>query len=82
MNGQYCTMFIFRFFRYGRYNPDDARRKSLFKTISWRVLASSDTLMIAWLLTGNLKTAQLIMWLEIFTKRFSTMCTSGFGYGF
>ena len=63
-------MFIDRFFRRGRQNPDDTRFKSLLQTISWRVLASTDTLMIAWLLTGNLKTAGSIMSLEIFTKMF------------
>ena len=63
-------MFIDRFFRRGRHNPDDTRFKSLLKTISWRALASTDTLMIAWLLTGNLKTAESIMSLEIFTKMF------------
>ena len=63
-------MFIDRFFKRGRYNPDDTRFKSLLKTISWRVLASADTPMIAWLLTGNLKTAESIMSLEIFTKMF------------
>ena len=61
-------MFIDRFFRRGRHNPDDTRFKSLLKTTSWRVLASTDTLMIAWTLTGNLKTAWSIMLLEIFTK--------------
>ena len=63
-------MFINRFFRRGRQNTDDTRFKSLLKTISWRVLASTNTLMIAWLLTGNLKTAGSIMLLEIFTKMF------------
>ena len=63
-------MFINRFFRLGRHNLDNTRFKSLLKTISWRVLASTDTLMIAWLLTGNLKTAGSIMSLEIFTKMF------------
>ena len=63
-------MFIDRFFRRGRHNPDDTWFKSLLKTISWRVLASTDTLMIAWLLTVNLKTAGSIMSLEIFTKMF------------
>ena len=63
-------MFIDRFFKRGRHNPDATRFKSLLKTISWRVLASTDTLMIAWLLTGNLKTAGSIMSLEIFTKMF------------
>ena len=63
-------MFIDRFFKRGRHNTDDTRFKSLLKTISWRVLASTDTLMIARLLTGNLKMAGSIMSLEIFTKMF------------
>ena len=63
-------MFIDRFFRRGRHNPDDTRFKSLLKTISWRALPLTDRLMIAWLLTGNLKTAGSIMSLEIFTKMF------------
>ena len=63
-------MFIGRFFKRGRHNPDDTRFKSLLKTISWRVLASTNTLMIARLLTGNLKTVGSIMSLEIFTKMF------------
>ena len=62
--------FIDKFFRRGRHNLDDTRFKSSLKKISWRVLASTDTLMIAWLLTGNLKTAGSIMSLEIFTKMF------------
>ena len=61
-------MFIDRFFRWGHHNTDDTRFKSLLKIISWQVLASTDTLMIAWLLTSNLKTAGSIMLLEIFTK--------------
>ena len=63
-------MFIDRFFKRGRHNPDDTAVKSLLKPISWRVLASTNTLMIAWRLTGNLKTAGSIMSLEIFTKMF------------
>jgi hypothetical protein len=63
-------MFIDKFFRRGRHNLDDNRFKSSLKTIVWRLLASTDTLMIAWLLAGNLKTAGSIMSLEIFTKMF------------
>ena len=70
MDDEDRTMFIDRFFRQGRHNPDDTRFKSLFKTISWRELASYYTLMVAWLLKVNLKTARLIMSLEIFTKMF------------
>ena len=63
-------MFIGRFFSQDWHHPDDTWFKSLLKTMSWRVLVSPDTLMIAWLLMGNLKTAGLIMSLEIFTKMF------------
>jgi uncharacterized membrane protein len=63
-------MFIDRFFRRRRHNPDDTRAKSLLKTISWRVLASTDTLMISWFFTGDIKIAGSIMSLEIFTKMF------------
>ena len=63
-------MFIDRFFSQDRRHPDDTWFKSLLKTISWRVLVSPDTLMIAWLLMGNLKTTGLIMSLEIFSKMF------------
>ena len=61
-------MFIDKFFRRGRHNLDNTRFKSSLKTISWRLLASPDTLMKAWLFTGNLKTAGSTMLLEIFTK--------------
>ena len=62
------VMIIDGFSKRGRHNPNDTRFKSLLKTISSWILVSTDTLMIAWLLTGNLKTAGSIMSLEIFTK--------------
>ena len=61
-------MFIDKFFRPGRHDQDDIRFKSPLETISWRLLASPDTLMRAWLFTGILKTAGSTMLLEIFTK--------------
>ena len=61
-------MFVDKFFRSGRHNLDDTRFKSLLKTISWRLLASLDTLMSVLLSAGNLKTARSTMLLEIFTK--------------
>ena len=63
-------MFIDRFFSQDLHNPADTWFKSLLTTISWRALVSPDRIMIAWLITGNLKTAGLIMFLEIFTKMF------------
>ena len=70
MDGQDRTMFIDRFFKHAQHDSDDTRFKSFSKTISWRVLVSPDTLTIALLVTGNLKTAGLMMSLEIFTKMF------------
>ena len=61
-------MFIDKFFRWGRHNLDDSRFESSLKTISWRLLASLDTLTKAWLFKGNLKTAESTMLLETFTK--------------
>ena len=63
-------MFIDRFFKRGRHKLADNRFKSLLKAVSCRILASTDALMIAWLLTGNSNTAGSIMSLEIFTKMF------------
>ena len=60
-------MFIERLLKKG-HRPHDPRSKSFLKTITWRVLASTDTLMIAWVLTGNLKIAGSIMSVEIVTK--------------
>ena len=52
----------------GQHNPVNTWFKFLLTKIFWWVLVSTDRLMIAWLLSGNLKTAGLIMSLEIFTK--------------
>ena len=49
---------------------DNARRRSLCKTITWRVVASTDTFLIAWLLTGTPLIAGGIAGLEIITKTF------------
>ena len=48
----------------------EKRRKSFFKTISWRIVASLDTLLISWLITGSLSVASTIMSFEVVTKMF------------
>ena len=45
-----------------------ARKRHITKTITWRVLASTDTLLISWLLTGSLKIGTSIATIEILTK--------------
>ena len=44
------------------------RKRSLAKAFSWRVLASTDTFLISWLITGKLFWAGTITLLEILTK--------------
>jgi uncharacterized membrane protein len=58
---------FFRSLGHGRHDP---RSKSIMKTLTWRVLASTDKLIIAWVLTGNSKVAGSIMSIEIVTKMF------------
>jgi len=46
----------------------DSHSKSLVKSISWRILGTLDTIVIAWVLTGTLSVALSIGSIEIFTK--------------
>jgi len=52
------------------HSPNDPPTKSALKTLTWRVLASTDTLIIAWVLTGSFTLAGSIMSVEIVTKMF------------
>ena len=47
-----------------------SRRRHIAKTITWRILASTDTFLISWLLTGNYKVGGSIAGIEIVTKTF------------
>ncbi|MEN6455797.1 MAG: DUF2061 domain-containing protein [Prolixibacteraceae bacterium] len=42
--------------------------RSIVKAISWRVVGTIDTMMIAWLVTGKLGFAVTIGGVELFTK--------------
>ena len=44
--------------------------RSLAKTITWRILATSDTFLIAWLITGKWSWAGAIAGIEVITKMF------------
>ena len=50
--------------------PRDRRAKSAAKTVTWRVVASTDTLFLTWILTGDIRIAGSIMSIEIVTKMF------------
>jgi uncharacterized membrane protein len=46
----------------------DSTGKSLLKTISWRIVGTIDTVVIAYLITGELGLAASIGSIEVFTK--------------
>ncbi|MDY7395837.1 DUF2061 domain-containing protein [Aureibaculum sp. 2210JD6-5] len=43
-------------------------KRSLAKTISWRVIGTLDTILISWLITGTLTLALSIGFVELVTK--------------
>lgn len=46
----------------------DKRYRSVLKGMTWRVLATLDTILISWLITGELKFALSIGGIEVVTK--------------
>ena len=45
-------------------------KRSLLKTITWRITASLDTFVIAWIITGDWKIGGSIAGIEVITKVF------------
>ena len=50
--------------------PSVSARRSLAKTVSWRVLGSIDTAVVSYVITGNLVFAGTIASAEVITKMF------------
>ena len=46
------------------------RRRHFAKTITWRVIATTDTFLITWVMTGKMDWAAGIASIEILTKTF------------
>lgn len=46
----------------------ESKKRSLVKGISWRIIGTADTIMLAFLITGEISNALKIGWLELFTK--------------
>ena len=42
--------------------------RSILKTISWRIVGTIDTILISWILTGQIETALAIGSVELVTK--------------
>ena len=47
---------------------DPSKRRHFLKTITWRILATTDTFLIAWLITGKIDWAAGIASIEVATK--------------
>ena len=47
-----------------------SRKRSLINSITWRIVASLDTFVIAWLVTGKSSWAGIIAMFEVLTKTF------------
>ena len=45
-------------------------KRSLLKTLTWRITASLDTFIIAWVITGEWDTGITIAGIEVITKMF------------
>ena len=44
------------------------KSRSLLKTLSWRIVASTDTFLLTWLVTGSYKAGLTVSGLEVITK--------------
>ena len=47
-----------------------ARRRHLAKALSWRLVGTIDTFLLAWLFTGSLEIGALVGGTEVITKTF------------
>ena len=61
-------MFIDQFLHKRGIRRGDSATKSLLKTVSWRVVGTIDTMVIAYFLTGEVTVAVSIGSVEVFTK--------------
>jgi uncharacterized membrane protein len=50
------------------YKRGETKRRSIVKAITWRTLGTIDTVIISYVLTGEIRTALSIGGIEIFTK--------------
>ena len=44
------------------------KTRSILKTLSWRIIASLDTFLLTWLVTGSYKAGLTVSGLEVITK--------------
>jgi uncharacterized membrane protein len=46
----------------------DSKRRSFIKGVTWRIIGTMDTIMLSWLITGDVSKALKIGGFEVFTK--------------
>ena len=49
---------------------EEQKKRSIVKTLTWRITASLDTFVIAWIITGDWKMGGSIAGIEVITKMF------------
>ena len=45
-----------------------SKRRHIFKTITWRIIGTLDTMILSWIITGNWKWGVAIGGVEVITK--------------
>jgi uncharacterized membrane protein len=63
-------MVLFQSKNRDHYRKGETKRRSIVKAFTWRTLGTLDTIVISYVLTGEIKTAVSIGGIEIFTKMF------------
>jgi uncharacterized membrane protein len=53
---------------YKKDRTSEKPQRSILKTISWRIIGTIDTVLISWVLTGQIETALAIGSVELVTK--------------
>lgn len=51
-----------------KINVSESKKRHLFKTITWRIIGTLDTMLLAWIITGNPLTGFSIGIVEVVTK--------------
>ena len=54
--------------QHGQGTETDSVKKSLMKTMSWRVIATTTTFLISWIVTGSLLAGGVIASVEFWAK--------------
>lgn len=62
-------MLLDRFYS-SKSQDNDSHSKSVIKAISWRIIGTLDTIIISWVLTGQISVALSIGSIEVFSKFF------------